>query len=91
MELAEAGEVVAGDPGPEDVVLARAEQEQIAAAMARLRPLHAEVLGLAFVDGLAYAEIGAVLDVPVGTVKSRLSHAKTALAALLGEMREDRP
>lgn len=90
VELAEAGEVVSVEPGPEAVALAHAEQVEIAAAVARLRPLHAEVLGLAFVDGLSYAEIAAVLGVPVGTVKSRASHAKAALAAVLNEMSEGR-
>jgi RNA polymerase sigma-70 factor (ECF subfamily) len=81
--LAETAEVASSDPGPEAAVLAGAESEQLAAAVGRISGLHAEVLGLAFVEGLRYAEIATVLDVPVGTVKSRLSHAKAALAAQL--------
>jgi len=85
VNLAEAPEVAATAPGPEAATLAGAEQAEIAAAMERISPLHAEVLGLVFVEGMAYAEIGTVLDIPVGTVKSRVSHAKTALAAELKE------
>lgn len=90
VDLDQAAVVASSEPGPEDTVLARVERERIATALGSLRPLHAEVLGLAFIDGLSHAEIAEVLDVPVGTVKSRLWHAKAALAALLREMREDR-
>lgn len=90
VDLSEATDVPSADPGPEAAALVRAEQAEIAAAMSRLRPLHTEVLGLAFINELSYAEIAAVLEVPVGTVKSRLSHAKAALAGLLAASREDR-
>lgn len=76
-------------PGPENSVLVRAEQAEIAAAVARLGVLHREVLGLVFVDGLSYAAIAEVIGVPIGTVKSRVFHAKAALGALLDETRGD--
>jgi RNA polymerase sigma-70 factor (ECF subfamily) len=41
------------------------------------------VVALAFVAGLPHAEIGALLSIPVGTVKSRLHHARAALARML--------
>ncbi len=88
--LTEVPEVASVDPGPEAAVLAGADREQIAAAVRRIPGLHAEVLGLAFVEGLRYAEIATVLDVPVGTVKSRLSHAKAALAGELEKSQEER-
>jgi RNA polymerase sigma-70 factor (ECF subfamily) len=90
VDLAEVPEVASGEAGPEAAALAGAQREEIAAAMGRISGLHAEVLGLVFVDGMAYAEIAAVLDVPLGTVKSRLSHAKAALAAELRGEREER-
>lgn len=72
----------AADAGPEDVILARERVAQVAAAMARLSPLHREVLVLAFDGRLSYDEIADVLDAPVGTVRSRLSNARRALLAL---------
>lgn len=80
-DLTEVEAMPASDPAPEDALLATAAREQLAAAVARLAPLHREVLVLAFVQELSYAEIAAALDIPVGTVKSRLNHAKRALRA----------
>lgn len=89
VELGEAVQVPEPGPGPEDVVLARADQKGVAAAVARVRPGHAEVLALVFVDGLSYAEVAEVLGVPVGTVRSRLHHAKRAVAAVLDNSRQE--
>ena len=78
-------------PGPEDYVLAQAETTELAALVSQLRPLQREVLVLAFAYELSYAEIALVLDVPVGTVKSRLNSAKRALQALAqGREEKDR-
>ncbi|HZF28751.1 MAG TPA: sigma-70 family RNA polymerase sigma factor [Gammaproteobacteria bacterium] len=46
--------------------------EPIDAALAALPPERREVLTLRFVDDLSLAEIAAALEVPLGTVKSRL-------------------
>lgn len=76
------------DPAPEEVALARATAEELAAAIERLAPIHREVLILTFAHGLSYQELGEVLDVPIGTVKSRLSNAKRSLRAVLRETEE---
>lgn len=76
-------DVPAGDPGPEAVVLARADARAVGVALAGLAPAHREVLDLAFGAGLAHTEIAEVLGVPVGTVKSRLFHARASLARAL--------
>ena len=52
--------------------------EAVAQAFAALTDEQREVLHLVAVEGLAYAEAAAVLDVPVGTVMSRLSRARAA-------------
>jgi len=62
---------VASDPE-----LARSE---LAAAMANLSAMHREVVLLRFVDDLTIDEIADALDVPAGTVKSRLHHAIAAM------------
>ena len=72
-------------PGPETTALDRAELAEVIDAIGALGPLHREVLGLAFGCGLTLPEVADVLDIPVGTVKSRLSAARTALARVLKE------
>jgi RNA polymerase sigma-70 factor (ECF subfamily) len=53
-----------------------------AAALRRLRPAEREVFALCVWSELDYAQAAEVLGVPVGTVRSRLSRARTRLRAL---------
>lgn len=55
------------------------ERAELAAVIASLPPPQREVVLLRFVDDLAIEEIAAALDVPAGTIKSRLHHAIRAL------------
>jgi RNA polymerase sigma-70 factor (ECF subfamily) len=61
------------------------ELQRIARALAHLSAAHAEVIELAIVQALPYAQIAEVLDIPVGTVKSRVFHAVRHLRARLEE------
>jgi RNA polymerase sigma-70 factor (ECF subfamily) len=45
----------------------------------RLKPLHREVLLLKFLEGMSYEQIADVLECNVGTVRSRIFHARLAL------------
>jgi len=81
----QSGEHAAVDPGlrrpsPEDEVAGRLA---LADALARLSAKHREALDLVFSHGFSLEEAARVLDVPVGTVKSRLSYARRALAGHL--------
>jgi len=66
-----------------------AEPERISAgqemrqAFARLSPEHQEVLQLAVIEGLGVRDIAEILQLPQGTVMSRLSRARTNLRAML--------
>ena len=66
-------------PSLEDAPEARAERAELAAALQHavetLSPEHREAFALAQVEGLRYEEIGEILGVPVGTVKSRVHTA----------------
>ncbi|WP_255468674.1 RNA polymerase sigma factor [Reyranella sp. CPCC 100927] len=63
-------------PAPQFDTLAA---NQTLAAVGRLSPVQREVLLLVAVDGMAYSEVAAVLNIPVGTVMSRLSRARDQL------------
>lgn len=76
--------VVAG-PGrrPEEAASDRELSARINRALSRLSEEQRQVFVLAETRGLKYAEIGDVLGVPVGTVKSRMHAATTRLRELL--------
>ena len=60
--------------------LERAEREKIVeAALNKLGPEHRAVVVLKDFDGHRYEEISAILNVPVGTVRSRLHRARAEL------------
>jgi len=61
--------------------LERAElREQVAAAIERLNPREREVIVLREFEGLRYQEIADTVDIPIGTVMSRLYAARRSLA-----------
>jgi RNA polymerase sigma-70 factor (ECF subfamily) len=72
-------------PGPELVAIGRAEIADVVVAATRLDPRHREVLGLVFGASLTLPEVAAILEVPEGTVKSRLHAARSALSEQLRE------
>jgi RNA polymerase sigma-70 factor, ECF subfamily len=59
--------------------------EQLHRGLVQLPVPQREVLTLFFLEDFSIDEIASVLDVPPGTVKSRLHHAKKALRVLLGK------
>jgi RNA polymerase sigma-70 factor (ECF subfamily) len=70
------------EPGPEELALDRIE---MASAIETLTLRHREVLGLVFGAGLTMAEVAELLEVPIGTIKSRLAAARTALLQALNQ------
>jgi RNA polymerase sigma-70 factor (ECF subfamily) len=72
-------------PDHADEVAGRLDDErhlaQLRAALERLRPPDRDVLVLCVWQGLTYAEAAVALGVPVGTVRSRLSRARSRLEA----------
>jgi len=59
------------------------QAEQIRAAFSRLSAASRDVLTLCIIQELSVAQTARLLKIPEGTVKSRLSRAKTKLAGLL--------
>jgi len=78
------------DPGPEVMALDRAELAEVTSAIRELAAPHREVLGLVFGSGLSLPEVAGVLEIPVGTVKSRLTAARAPLGRILFEKGQSR-
>lgn len=57
-------------------------------ALQRLSPEHRAVLVLRELQGWDYEQIAKVLEIPIGTVRSRLHHARTQLRQILSESEE---
>jgi RNA polymerase sigma-70 factor (ECF subfamily) len=68
---------------PLERVLRSEAAEQVRNAIARLAPHYREVLILRELSGLSYAETAQVCGLDIGTVRSRLSRARSALAQRL--------
>ena len=67
----------------EEQVLAEQRLDRLHAAIARLPVEYREALVLCELEELSYAESAAVLECPIGTVRSRLHRARALLAAAL--------
>lgn len=70
-------------PSAEDIANASTPPPWIADALGRLSPRQRQVVELVDVDGLTYDEAATVLDIPVGTVMSRLHRARHRMSAYL--------
>jgi RNA polymerase sigma-70 factor (ECF subfamily) len=87
--LIEAGRQWAGQEDPERDAVERERDAKIAESFSELKEDHRAVLVLRVVEGLSYEEIARTLHVPVGTVMSRLSRARSELRAGLVSRTED--
>lgn len=70
-------------PTPEDTLIRLDNQAVVNQALDQLQPPLREVLLLCDVEELKYKDIALVLDVPIGTVMSRISRARRTLHQLL--------
>lgn len=72
---------------PDDLVLedlfSNVDGAALRAALSRLGPRHLAVVELVFVYNLSYSEVAEVVGIPLGTVKSRMSHALRRLCLAL--------
>ncbi len=59
-------------PDPEQEVTERERRDKVRAALATLPPDQSEVVTLSYVEGLSHSEIAERLQLPLGTVKSRM-------------------
>ncbi|MGJ8610040.1 MAG: RNA polymerase sigma factor [Octadecabacter sp.] len=71
-------------PDAEAILISSGDAERVRNCLSKLKPNHLSVLRLAYFEDLNYAEISAVEDIPEGTVKTRVYHAKQVLLRCLG-------
>ena len=76
-------EVADDADSPQETVERTEQQEAVQEALATLSEEYREVLLLRYMEELDYAEIAEVLQLPSGTVKSRINRAKAALKTAL--------
>ena len=80
-------EVVSEEPDASENVSAQQEAEQVTLAMSELPEQQRQIIELAFVQDLPHQQIAQKLDVPLGTVKSRMRLAYAKLRVVLEELK----
>ena len=73
-------------PSPFETATKNETIERVRMALERLEPAERTILVMRDVDGMDYAEMASVLDVPLGTLKSRLFRARVALRTIIETM-----
>ncbi len=75
-----------GAPSPDAVAAGRERAALVRAALDRLPEHYRAVVVLRHYEGLKFREVAEVLDIPEGTVKSRMAEALTRLRGMLGAL-----
>jgi RNA polymerase sigma-70 factor (ECF subfamily) len=78
-------------PSPQEQAEGLEMKRWVRDGLASLSLEHRTVLELVFYQGLSLNEVAEILDCPLGTVKSRLSHARQQLRGVLTRMEENHP
>jgi RNA polymerase sigma factor (sigma-70 family) len=74
-----------GSAGPEGMLLQHETRARIAQALKALSADHRAVIELTYFEGYSCAEIAEIMRCPVGTVKTRMFHARRRLRMLLAD------
>ncbi|MCW2844295.1 MAG: sigM [Nocardioides sp.] len=87
-EHAARGSVLAADPGdgPEAHALSADRRRRVLAALEQLPPDQRAALVLVDMEGYPVQEVAEILEVPVGTIKSRCARGRARLAVLLADL-----
>ena len=81
--LEEEALTIGEDPRPG--MEASLDLQKVMAAMDKLPGEQREIVALILIEGFGYREVSEMLDLPIGTVSSRLVRGRTALLAMVGE------
>jgi RNA polymerase sigma-70 factor (ECF subfamily) len=83
-------EQVSDEPSPERLYESKQMGDALQKSLSRLPPKLRAAIILKEVEGLPYEEIAEVLDISMGTVKSRISRARNELRELMKEIMEQK-
>jgi RNA polymerase sigma-70 factor (ECF subfamily) len=86
-ETSHLSEPTRGDADPEAATLSAERKDEIQAALKHVRAEHRAALVLRHMEGLSYAEIAEVLEVPDGTAKGWVSRGRAAMLVALTQGR----
>ena len=73
----------ANDAGPESTVVGADVQARVRRAVSQLPEQHRRIIELSHFEECSYREIAEILEIPIGTVMSRLYHARRRLREVL--------
>jgi RNA polymerase sigma-70 factor, ECF subfamily len=79
------------DDAPEDGLLREERSRRVREALSVLSDEHRVVLVLRELDDCGYAEISEILDLPIGTVRSRIHRARSEMRYELKDLLHDSP
>ncbi len=85
-------ELLEEDPGTPascesiDALALQQQGAQVRRCLDRLKETHRQVVYLTFYEELPYPEIATIMGIPLGTVKTRMAHAKQQLLQCLGRV-----
>ncbi|MDD4052326.1 MAG: RNA polymerase sigma factor [candidate division Zixibacteria bacterium] len=85
VDIDDVGHLLAGSATPETELLEREDKRKLFRAMRKLAFADREIINLNHFRMMSYDEIASVLDIPKGTVMSRLYYARRRLAELMEE------
>ena len=78
-------QIPSGQPNPEEALIRMQRDENLKRIVDGLKEPYRQIIRLRYYDDLSYEDIAAQLKIPLGTVKVRLSRAKSLLAAIVKE------
>lgn len=89
MDLEDCADITpAGFPLPSSKVEEHERQALLQAEISKLPPIYQVILQLRYTQDLSYEEIAQIMDIPIGTVKTRLHRAHQQLCTALNRQKE---
>ena len=76
-------QIPSGNPNPEETMMRIERDENLRQVVAELKRPYRQIIELRYYEDLSYEEIAERLNIPIGTVKIRLSRAKNLMSIII--------